>query len=369
MRQSCGCFEETQPLTPVAIANPPGLDRLAYRVGDHGRFLATMLARLSSHALPGDGRPLAALTARGGDDPAVALLDAWAIVADVLTFYQERIVNEGYLATATERRSVAELARLTGYRLRPGVSASVLLAYTIDKDPAGKDPSVTIPTGSRAQSVPGPGEQPQTFETAEELQARASWNLLRPQQSQPTRIDSTTATTLGTIWLTGITTGLRPNDRLLAVFATGPAGQVEEPAVLRVVRVTPEPLQDRTRVKLLAPVTEQFAALIERLAARLAEHRDLDRAGLAGGRLATRIDSEALVPLQGVVDRRFPPERLLEVLERTLSRLRFELETVRSRGFRKLTAWLEGLVQDLEPGPGRRSPPPTAALCSGSARC
>jgi hypothetical protein len=40
----------------------------------------------------------------------------------------------GYLCTATERRSVLELARLLGYKLRPGVAATVYLAYTMDED-------------------------------------------------------------------------------------------------------------------------------------------------------------------------------------------------------------------------------------------
>ena len=71
--------------------------------------------------------PLAGLTTRDPSDPSIALLDAWAVVADVLTFYQERIANEGYLPTALERRSLLELSRLIGYRLRPGVSASVRL--------------------------------------------------------------------------------------------------------------------------------------------------------------------------------------------------------------------------------------------------
>ena len=53
---------------------------------------------------------LSALTTRESDDPAIALLDAWAVAGDVLTFYQERIANEGYLRTATERRSIRELA-------------------------------------------------------------------------------------------------------------------------------------------------------------------------------------------------------------------------------------------------------------------
>jgi hypothetical protein len=49
-----------------------------------------------------------------------------------------------------------------GYRLRPGVAASVYLAFTLENGYA-----VTIPAGSRSQSIPGPGELPQFFETAE----------------------------------------------------------------------------------------------------------------------------------------------------------------------------------------------------------
>ena len=71
----------------------------------------------------------------------------------MLTFYQERIANEGYLRTATERRSILELARLIGYRLRPGVSASVFLAFTIED---GFD--AEIPRGTRANSMAGQGE-------------------------------------------------------------------------------------------------------------------------------------------------------------------------------------------------------------------
>src|SRR5712691_3834686 len=95
--------------------------------------------------------PLQGLTTRDQSDPAIAMLAAWATVADVLTFYQERIANEGYLRTATERRSLLELARLVGYVLRPGVAASVFLAYTLEKGP-----NVTILPGNRAQSVPDP---------------------------------------------------------------------------------------------------------------------------------------------------------------------------------------------------------------------
>src|SRR5215213_2150650 len=119
-----------------------------------------MQARLSSQAF----RVLAGLTTREPADTSLALLDAWAVVADVLTFYQERIANEGYLRTATERRSVLELARLVGYEPRPGVAASTYLAYLLDEGP-----EALIPAGAAARSVPGPGELPQTFETMEDL--------------------------------------------------------------------------------------------------------------------------------------------------------------------------------------------------------
>src|SRR6478752_211725 len=159
---TCGCCEGVQPLTPVPHENRPGLPALAYRIGTHGSFRETMQAALSRQPA------LAELQTRAEDDPTLALIDAWATVADVLTFYQERIANEGYLRTATERRSVLELARLVGYRLRPGVAASTFLAYTLDP---GSE--VTIDAGARAQSIPGPGELPQSFETADPLAARA----------------------------------------------------------------------------------------------------------------------------------------------------------------------------------------------------
>src|ERR1700751_578434 len=123
----CGCWSGTAIDTPAAKFNRPGLPAIGYRVGTQRDFKATLLARLSSTDYPA----LAGLGTRSESDYTIALLDAAATMADVLTYYQERIANEGYLRTATERRSVLELARLIGYELRPGVAASVYLAYTL----------------------------------------------------------------------------------------------------------------------------------------------------------------------------------------------------------------------------------------------
>jgi hypothetical protein len=211
---ACGCGAIAG--TPLPLANRPGLDALNYRVGRYADFRATMQAGLSDAVLPA----LAGLRTRAADDPAMALLDAWAVGADVLSFYTERIANEAYLRTATERRSVLELARLVDYRLRPGVAASVYLAYTVEKD----SPPVTIPAGARAQSVPAPGEQMQTFETAEPLEARYEWNALRPRLTRPQDITLDNVATLDALWVASTATGLKPNDRLRFVFGELPDG-------------------------------------------------------------------------------------------------------------------------------------------------
>lgn len=205
---ACGCGAPAR--TPLSLYNRPGLNSLAYRVGTYADFRATMQMDLSSAALPA----LAGLRTRELDDPSMALLDAWAVGADVLSFYQERIANEGYLRTATERRSVLELGKLLDYRLRPGVAASVYLAYTIDPNSG----PVTIPAGSRAQSVPAPGQQMQTFETSDDLDAQSEWNALQPRLTQPQNISLDTIAGLGEVWVASISTNLKQNDRLLFQF-------------------------------------------------------------------------------------------------------------------------------------------------------
>ncbi|KZC15632.1 putative baseplate assembly protein [Rhodanobacter sp. FW510-R12] len=261
-KHACACGRGAIAGTPLPLYNRPGLDRLAYRVGTYADFRATMQADLSDAALPA----LAGLRTREADDPAMALLDAWAIGADVLSFYQERIANEGYLRTATERRSVLELARLVDYRLRPGVAASVYLAYTVEKD----SPPVTIPAGARAQSIPAPGEQMQTFETAEPLDARHEWNALQPRLTQPQDItwDGISGGAIDTIWLAGTASNLKANDRLLFQFgdlASGrsvvrPVHGIEAQTQTNRTKVVLQP-QDTTSVQLLAAARTALAAL------------------------------------------------------------------------------------------------------------
>lgn len=190
MIDTCSCCEGLTPETPVRITNRPGLSAIAYRTGAYASFRKSLLARLSASGIPA----LQKLTTRNEDDFTIALLDAWSMMADVLTFYQERIANESYIDTLTERESLTGLARLVGYELRPGVAASTSLAFTLEDAPgqllmeraareAVRTALVTIPAGTKVQSIPGPGETARIFETIAPIDARPQWNAIRPLSS------------------------------------------------------------------------------------------------------------------------------------------------------------------------------------------
>ena len=232
----------------MRAGNPPGLPAIRYRAGTQPEFLARMLAALSRQAVPDGTRPLSALSARTPDDPMIGLLDAWATVGDVLTFYQERIANEGFLRTATERRSVLELARAIGYELRPGVAASTFLAFTVDDAP-GAPGSATVPAGSKIQSIPAKGGLPQTFETSTAIECRAAWNALKPRLRQPQPVDLEAST----IFVEGTVSDVKVGDLVLIVT------EVDGTAVTaqkQVTAVTVEAALTRTRVDLEGAVRD-----------------------------------------------------------------------------------------------------------------
>ncbi|MDH3287851.1 MAG: putative baseplate assembly protein [Betaproteobacteria bacterium] len=350
----CDCCEGPAILTPLATANRPGLSQLRYRVGTHATFFETMQARLSGVAFP----ELAALKTREKSDPSIALLDAWATVGDVLTFYQERIANEGYLRTATERRSVLELARLIGYALRPGVSASVYLAYSIEKD---SDP-VEIPKGARSNSIPGPGEQMQAFETAEPLMARYEWNELKPRLTQPQTVESIAKNGL---YLKGTATKLKANDPLLLDVGLGSG-----PVFVRVAKVELDSDNDRTHVLLRR--LNALGKAVDGVKAVLAQYRAVERFDVSADAAMTKRVMAALTETEALAER--DPQALAEhIRATTLPRLERELQTAREGRFTKLEPWVEALHGELQTAVKRleaaeRTAEPMAAIAIGTAK-
>ncbi len=207
------------PEQKAPLFNRPGLPRLSYRRTLYSDLYSRMVSRLSSQEISDDGatgtRPLRALSAARPDDPALAILDAWAVTGDVLTFYQERLANEGFLRTARERLSVLNLSRSIGYELNPGLAATTHLAFYVD-DAKGAPGVAKIPAGTRIQSIPGQDELPQIFETMEPLEARSEWNELRLDRqtihiTEPVELGQTS------IKVKGIAASIFPGDAILLV--------------------------------------------------------------------------------------------------------------------------------------------------------
>lgn len=208
--QLCGCCQGVATETPEPIENRPGLSAIAYRVGTHATFKASLLAALSDSSQPA----LTALRTRDDTDFTIALLDAWATSLDILSFYQERLANESYLRTAVDTASVMALAQLVGYKPSPGVAASTFLAFTLNNAPGSPD-NVLIPAGTRVQSVPKPGQQPQVFETSGNITALIALNQVAVQTSVAWGLNNGQTS----IWIDGVSNNLNPGDALLFVNA------------------------------------------------------------------------------------------------------------------------------------------------------
>lgn len=381
MKQLWGCCSGVEEETPQIEANRPGLPVLVYRAGTYVTFLESMLARISSiyldvpvpegsatlqrifplNGLVLDGEKLkrvsAGLSTRELNDPSIALLDAWATVADVLTFYQERIANEGFLRTAIERRSILELARLVGYRLRPGISSSVYLAFTANGGFNG-----TIPAGTRAQSIPiRTGEKPQPFETYVDLPARDVWNKLKPRLTRPqvitapgtnpdgTPLAGTGADSVETIYLRGISTNLNAGDHLLIVLGDGDKQQF----VRKIHAVDVQASANRTEVTLdvspLEVASNTVVATVTTLKNSLRTFIDEAAEIFADTDLATEVAENILQPLHDQIDPNATSATAAsDLIRASLPGLTEKYDLALKRKFTRLEPWIANILETLK---------------------
>lgn len=177
--QGCPCDQFIFP-PPISIA--AGLDSLPRQVAGFPEYRQALLATLSQQSALSQWR------ARQEDDLGVMLLEMWAYIGDVVSFYDQAIANEAYLRTAQQFTSLQRLTQILGYVPRPAVAARVDLALQV----AGRQP-VKLPTGTAFRSAAFDGEPPQVFElvtprTVHPLNNR--WHLAR---SRPTTLGPTSA--------------------------------------------------------------------------------------------------------------------------------------------------------------------------------
>jgi hypothetical protein len=72
------------------------------------------------------------------------LLELFAHMGDILSYYQDRIANEAFLSTARTRRSVIQHLRLIGYELATAAPAAAVLTISLPSSATGQ---VTINRG------------------------------------------------------------------------------------------------------------------------------------------------------------------------------------------------------------------------------
>ena len=132
------------------MGNSSGVPQIDYTNKDYDSLRLAMLA-LAKRKLP-------EWKDHSANDPGVALLELFAYMGDMILYYQDRIANESFLDTASERRSVMNLLRLIGCEMRPAQPASVDLILLFKPDFNPKSSKVTIKKNSKFTTAGIDGE-------------------------------------------------------------------------------------------------------------------------------------------------------------------------------------------------------------------
>lgn len=247
---SCEHDCDRPPRFPAVISNRSGLRHFAYRIGDYASMRAHMLDRLVK------APALAGWTHLKADDPGIALLEGAALLADVLTFYQELYANETKLATAHWEENVFDLVRLTGYRPAPGLGGHAVFALEL----RGEAP-VTVPAGFAFQALLEGADKPAIFETSAVLEAwpgLGHFHFYRRREGLQAIVPGTTALDIvrlgnSTALATRAEHGIQAGDRILML--SGPY----DPYEIVVVKETEQHL-DRVTLHLEGAVQENHPA-------------------------------------------------------------------------------------------------------------
>lgn len=122
---SNNCAPEWDPALPPF--DEPVIDYLAK---DYNSFRDTMITAMSQRV------PEWQATSEADLD--MVLAELFSVAADELSDYQDRVMNEAYLASARKRVSIAQHSRLMDYHIHQGSQASTWLALEIGHDGVGQ---------------------------------------------------------------------------------------------------------------------------------------------------------------------------------------------------------------------------------------
>ncbi|MCM1983273.1 hypothetical protein, partial [Lyngbya confervoides] len=154
MNPCCPCDTLIHPGKPMI---PAGLTDLPRQLATFADFRQVMLREIPTQAALSQWR------SREGEDLGLMLLEMWAYVLDLLSFYDRQIAHETYLRTAVRSASLYQLVQMIGYQPRPALAAAVVLGAI-----ATGNQAVTLPPRTGFRSDAFGDEPPQIFETEQE---------------------------------------------------------------------------------------------------------------------------------------------------------------------------------------------------------
>jgi hypothetical protein len=140
-------------IVPTNIIVPP----IDYTSRDYTSLINDMLMLIPSY--------LPEWTDRSPGDFGIVLLELFAYVGDILSYYSDRIANEAFIATAQQRQSVLNLATLLDYTPHGNVAATTNLLFTVG---APCPQPVLIPQNTEV-STTLTGIQTVIFQTSQDL--------------------------------------------------------------------------------------------------------------------------------------------------------------------------------------------------------
>ena len=159
------------------VYNNPNLPRIDYRIGNYSTFRYDMLESIKKDSF------LEKWTDYSSFNYGTIMIEMWAYLLDILTFYQEIIANESFLRTAQFKESLIGQCNIIDYELSPGVSATTFVMFTAEKDKSG-----IIPKFFKLQTKSLSDKSPQVFETDEEHFISSEFNeinLFIPKNDYP----------------------------------------------------------------------------------------------------------------------------------------------------------------------------------------
>ena len=145
-------------------------------------------------------------------DLGLQVLEWWAYLADVLSFYDDEVARSSYLPTARDADRLADLVALIGYHPRPGIAAAGRVAML--RSGARLSEPLSIPSAMPLSSTATPGVPAQTFEVS------GDWAFSGPSTVGVTLPPDTTlalnaAGGPASVLLAGRVTNIKAGDELL----------------------------------------------------------------------------------------------------------------------------------------------------------